>query len=136
MIIDAILSIAKNIWDVRLDLKGQKREKIEHGAAFLNEISQILTDAADSLAKKEVPHGKCGELREHAEDFEKIMKGFLSDEKLIDISTGLLDAWEIERVFYELEKLEFDKNADKEIISLRKASGYFRAVSAKMLLDS
>jgi hypothetical protein len=136
MIIEALLSIAKNIWDVAFDLKGQKREKIEHGAAFLNEISQILTDAADSLSKKEVPHGKCRELRAHAEDFKNVMKGFIRDEKLSDISRELLDAWEIERAFYELEKLKFDENADKEIISLRKAAGYFRAVSAKMLLDS
>ena len=136
MIIDAILSIAKNVWDVTLDLKGKRREKIEQAAAFLNEISQILTDAADSLAEKKVPHGKCEELRDHAEDFEKVMKDFIVADKLNDLSKRLVEAWEIERAFYELEQLQFNENADEKIIALRKAGGYFRAVSAKMLLDS
>jgi hypothetical protein len=136
MIIDLILSIAKNIWDVTLDLNGKKREKIEHAAAFLNQISQILTDAADSLAEKKVPHGKCEELRSHAEDFENVMRDFIVADKLKELSRRLVESWQIEKAYYELEQLQFDNNADEKIIALRKAGGYFRAVSAKMLLDS
>lgn len=134
--IDIIVSIAKSIWEVALDIKGKNRDKIERGASFLNEISQILLDAADSLTEKKVPHGKCQELKEHAEEFKKIMEGFIDDSKLHELSDKLLNAWEIESAYYELEKLQFDDKADEKIIELRKAGGYFRAVSAKMLLDS
>ncbi len=70
------------------------------------------------------------------EDFEKVMKDFIVGDKLSDLSKKLVNAWEIERAFYELEQLRFDENADEKIIYLRKAAGYFRGVSAKMLLDS
>jgi hypothetical protein len=136
MIIDEILSIAKSLWDVTLDLKEKKREKIERAASFLNGISQILTDAADSLSQRKVPHSKCEELKNHAEYFYEIMKDLIVEDQLMDLAYRLLNAWEIERAYYELEQLKFDEDADQEIIALRKAAGYFRAVSAKLLLDS
>jgi len=136
MIIDTIFSIGEKLWGVALDLKGQKYEKIERAADYLNTISQILTDTADMLSKKQVPHGQCEALKSCADDFADVMKDFIIEDKLNDLSERLKSSWEIERAYAELDQLQFERDADQKIIELRKAAGYFRAVSAKILLES
>ncbi|MCC2615172.1 hypothetical protein LJ739_02800 [Aestuariibacter halophilus] len=134
MIIDAILSIGKTLWDVGVDVKGQQQQQRERSADYLNSVAQVLVDAADSLQKREVPHGKCEELFHHAQDFDAVMEGLLDDEQRHALAQRLQETWEIERAFAELEQLKFDQQADAQIILLRKAAGYFRAVSAKLLI--
>lgn len=132
------MSIAKTIWDVgksifglRADLQRARRDRRGRLAKYFGELAELIESVSASLRMNQYPHGKCAQLETLARLMSKTVKGLVEPEEARRLQDKLLQVWEIERLFGELQGLSKTK-AEKHLVTLDEAAGYFRATAAHL----
>jgi hypothetical protein len=110
-----------------------RKQQVE---AYLNAIAQTLDDCVPLLKQRQVPRGKCGELRFHAENLPGLIGDLVGSARAEAFKQQLIASHEIEVFgarYFTLEQAGMDAVFDQLSI----AAGYFRAagMALKVMAD-
>lgn len=116
------LDIMKLIFDFIGKSENMKAEKKLKISEVFQDISDLLEETVDDLNNDIYPHGKCTSMAHLAENMTELMKGYLADDKLEELTFMLKDACRLEK--------EFAKRKDPEsILDIQTTSGMFNSFS-------
>ncbi|HBH49221.1 MAG TPA: hypothetical protein DDX98_11300 [Bacteroidales bacterium] len=130
MIADVLISVGEKLFDAFMKLKDKKIQKSARIADLFSELALTIEKTSAYLKKGDYPHGMCEELRTHAEQMEDTIDSAVGKAKAADYAKRVLEVWEIEKVYGELDSLTTDAEREALLNKLDRAAGYFRAVSA------
>jgi len=123
-----ILTIARTLFSLKGDLAKARRDRRDRIADYFDGISKTVGEVADSLKRREVPHGKCAEMAAYADMLPATVGDELGAEKAETLAKQLKDAHEVELLFSEVG----GPDADNKIAQLEEASGWFRATATSI----
>jgi len=93
---------------------------------YYQAIAQTLEGAADELRQGRIPHGRCGELRGHAEQLPLVVGDVIGPDMARAIADKLLECYEVERFGSRFMGLPPAQRNEKFAL-LDDAAGYLRA---------
>jgi hypothetical protein len=128
-IIEIILSVAEIIFGLRSELAKAHQERKQRVAEFLTAVAQTIEDTSAFIRQGIYPHGKCQELLSHSQHMEAAIKDIIGDQQASDLSNQLKEAWEIERLYGELNSKP-ENERERSLNVLDQAAGLFRATAA------
>lgn len=122
-----LFDMAKRIGDADADRKRAVGEWI-HNLGHLIEIS------ADDIEREIFPHMVCAKMRYMVSAFPDMVAGLLDDDTIMSLHSKLVDASNMESLFYELERIQpTDRKA--YINKLRETAGTMMGVGYTLQKD-
>ena len=132
MIAETILKVAKELFGIFSKLDEKKLARTAKVADYFSNLAQTIEDTSAHLKKGEYPHGKCEELRFHADNMTRTIGDLIGKKRAEKYSALVMGVWEIERMHVEITNLNDKKEKNKLLKKLDEAAGYFRGVSAHL----
>ena len=132
MIAETIFGVAKELFGIFSQLDEKRLARTAKVADYFSNLAQTIEDTSAYLKKGEYPHGKCEELRFHAENMSKTIGDLIGVGEAEHYAGKVLQVWEIERMHAELSDLHDEKERENKLHMLDEAAGYFRGVSAHL----
>ncbi len=129
MIIETILSAGQKLFDLRGELSSAKQARKQQVAEYLAAIAQTIDEASASLKQGTPPYGKCQELLRHSQQMEAAIGDLIGVHEAGDLGRQLREAWEIERLYGELDSAA-PTERERKLSVLDQAAGLFRATAA------
>jgi hypothetical protein len=102
-------------------------------ADYYLRIATTLSEAADALRRGVVPHGKCGEMRFHAEHLPETIGDVIGPTQATALSCKLMESYKVESFGYQFMSLP-PAERDAKFGGLDEAAGYFRAAADALRL--
>lgn len=132
MIAETILKVAKDLFGIFAKLDEKRLTRTANVADYFSNLAQTVEDTSAYLRKGVYPHGKCEELRFHAENMERTIGDLIGQKQAQDFSNKVMEVWEIERMHEELGRMDDKRQRRSQLKKLDEAAGYFRGVSAHL----
>ncbi|MBE9509765.1 MAG: hypothetical protein IMY71_02715 [Bacteroidetes bacterium] len=132
MIAETIFGVAKDLFGIFSKLDEKRLSRTAKVTDYFSNLAQTIEDTSAYLKKGEYPHGKCEELRFHAENMTKTIGDLIGKNEAEDYEGKVLEVWEIERMHYELSDIDNEKEKHSKLQMLDEAAGYFRGVAAHL----
>jgi hypothetical protein len=129
MIAETILHVAKDLFGVFARLNDARLRRKDTVASYLGDLAQTIEDTRASLARGVYPHGRCEELRVHAENMKAVIGDLIGDDLAGQYAAKVLQVWEIERMPAELLGKD-EAERERQLHLLDQAAGHFRATAA------
>lgn len=117
-----LVEVCKHAVDVFLRNKRNKRDKKIEIAIILDGISELLIDTANKLEKDEYPHENCVIMGRLADQLNKNLSPFMTEEEVQRLHQCLSEVVFIENQY----ALRHQKDT---LPSIRRAAGEFRAMA-------
>ncbi|MCA9732546.1 MAG: hypothetical protein H6696_20475 [Deferribacteres bacterium] len=132
MIAETIFNVAKELFGIFSSLDDKRLARTARAADYFASLAQTIEDTSAYLKKGQYPHGKCEELRFHAEKMTKTIGDLIGETEAEDYAGKVLQVWEIERMHYELSDIQNEAEKQEKLHKLDEAAGYFRGVAAHL----
>ena len=103
----------------------------QHIEDYYNAIAQTLEDAGTILRQRQIPHGKCGEMLNYAENLPGDIADAIGADQASAFASKLMEAYHVEgfgHQFFHLPQPELDA----KFAGLDEAAGYFRAAAKSL----
>lgn len=130
-IAETLWNVGKDIYDRRQDFQKARRERRRKLAHYFGDLASLIESVSASLKINKYPHGTCAQLEASAKLMTRTVKG------LVDAKSGrlyqdkLMEVWEIEQLYHQLQGKSKSRIKAKLII-LDEAAGFFRATAAHL----
>ena len=125
--ITALLSIVNTALDLKPKLKDNiKREDL---ASWLLDVAVLLQSIPNDFRNGRYPYAKCSQLHYFLSNIKEILEHYTSEENINLLTHTIENAYQIERLFGELQLLDNDTQREFNLIKLEEASGTFLAAS-------
>ena len=134
MIADVLYRVGKELFDGILKLDEKRIQRKDKIADYFSHLGQIIEDTSALLKKGQYPHGQCAELQMHAQQMVATIGDLIGNEKAQDYQNQVMQVWQIEKLFGELQTLTSDEKTDK-FKTLDAAAGYFRGIAAHLRIS-
>lgn len=128
-IFSLILNVAKSLLDAAEFFRASSRQRREDMAVLFEEISACLTDVATEIRLGGVPHGRCAEMQQYARDLPDKTRKELGDDRAEELGGTLADAYNVEQVAMELQRVEDAADKEPYLATIEEAAGKFRALA-------
>lgn len=130
-IVKAIWEVGKGIFGVRTELQKAQRDRRDRLANYFSDLANLIESVAASLRIRQYPHGSCAQLHTLAELMSETLKDLVDPVKADEYQKKLLQVWEIEKLFGEIQGMSEEK-VGKRLTELDEAAGFFRATAAHL----
>ncbi len=130
-IIKALFDVGKGLFGMREQIGKARRDRRDRMSEYFSQLADLIETVSASLKLHKYPDGSCQQLYQLALLMKKTLKGLVEPEEAEGYQKKLLEIWEIERLFDQLNGLP-DEKILKRLKKLDEAAGYFRAVAAHL----
>lgn len=130
-IVKTIWEVGKGIFGVRNELQKAQRDRRDRLANYFSDLANLIESVAASLRIRQYPHGSCAQLHTLAELMSETLKDLVDQVKADEYQKKLLQIWEIEKLFGEIQGMSEEK-VGKRLTELDEAAGFFRATAAHL----
>ena|ERR1051325_3662560 len=124
-----IVNIARTLFGLKGDLEKARRDRRDRIADYFDAISRTVAEVAASLRQREVPHGKCAEMRTYADQLVETVGDEIGQQKAEPLAEQLKDAHEVELLLSEVYGAT---DAEEKLAQLEEASGLFKATATSI----
>lgn len=132
MIAETIYNVAKDLFGIFSTLDEKRLTRTAKVSDYFSNLARTIEDTSAFLKRGEYPHGKCEELRFHAENMVPTIGDLVGQDTAREYADKVMDVWEIERMHAELDSMQDKQQRDSTLRQLDEAAGYFRGVSAHL----
>ncbi|MDT7044304.1 hypothetical protein [Candidatus Nitronereus thalassa] len=130
-IAETIFNVAKELFEIFTNLDEGRLKRTAKISDYFSNLAQTIEDTRASLKKGEYPHGKCEELRFHAQNMKETIGDLIGQDKAEEYSDRVMQVWQIEGMHAQLGTAN-EQDKDKQLHILDEAAGYFRGVAAHL----
>ena len=128
-IVGDILAVVKELRENRSKFVNAQKDDRDRIAGYFEAISDCLEATHDSLAKNEVPHNRCSEMRVFATALPNTLRSTVTERTAAELSAKLLRAHDVESLWGEFQSGSTRK---KELTRIAEASGEFSALATSV----
>ncbi len=126
-----ILDVAKGIFGLQTEFGKARRDRRDRLAVYFGDLASLIESVSASLKINQYPSGSCAQLHQLASMMKVTVKGLVKNEEAEAFQSRLMQVWEVEQLFAELQAMSAER-AKKKLSQLDEAAGYFRAVAAHL----
>jgi hypothetical protein len=121
MIID-LLDIAQGLLGFKDSFAKAKRDRKDRIAEYFLKLGNIIQETADVIKEGNIPHGKCQQILDHAQNFSNVVGDTIEKDKAEAFQNKLIDSHKVELIASEILGIN---GSSEDIIELEKISGSF-----------
>jgi hypothetical protein len=127
-IFKTILDVAKSLLGLSDQLRSADRQRREAMSGLFSSISDCLVDVSTEIRAGRIPHGRCAEIEQYAQDLPGKIRNEVPD-RADELGQLLQSAYHVEIVAMNLHQLEQDADKEPYLAQIEEAAGKFRALA-------
>lgn len=128
-IFGTILNVAKSLLGLSDQLRTADRQRRGDMAQLFESISDCLVAVATEIRAGGVPHGRCAELAQYAQELPRRVEAELGQQKAQELGETLFSAYNVESVAMGLQEVADEQQKDPYLAKIEEAAGKFRALA-------
>jgi hypothetical protein len=129
VILKGLVTIGDKLLSIAPAFLAAKQQQQDRLANYCESISKCLSHAFVDLEQGQIPHGCCAEMDQYMRDMRDVLGEILSPKDFDELRDVLSVAYEVERLYGELEDCN---RPGSKYAELAIASGKFAAVANKI----
>lgn len=130
-IVGTIWEVGKGLFGMRGQLAKAARERKDRLAQYFTDLGLLIEQTSADLKVRKYPHGSCAQLHQLAQLMPETLKGLVDEGDVHELQAKLLQVWEIEQLFGQLQSVP-DAALPKKLEKLDEAAGMFRALATHL----